>query len=339
MSTDLDEHDDDDELDVAVAEQTEPGENTFWQVHSPRFEMPISYVSSALIMAGILALILAISYLSNTGVKQDPVPIALADDGADDSGEGSEGLGGAENPITLGASDPTPEDVKALPHPDLIPDILKDLEQKIRTEDPDAVIPLTIDKAAAYSTFDKAARDKLLNLGQKSGTPGGDGSGTDNKGSGVGGKGAESTRQRSMRWTMQFVTSSGRDYLNQLATLKAVIVVPIPPDGKTAYVFKDLINPKPGNFVEEKEWMKLAGQIQFCDFRKQSVTEVSAALNMTFTPASFFAFFPRDLEAELARLEVAYGNKQAEQIEETKFEVTVRGGVSQIVVRSQKLKR
>ena len=71
MSTDLDQHDDD-ELDVAVADQTEPGEDTFWQLHSPRFEMPISYVSSALIMAGILALILAISYLSNTGPKQDP---------------------------------------------------------------------------------------------------------------------------------------------------------------------------------------------------------------------------------------------------------------------------
>ena len=339
MSTDLDQHNDDDELDVAVADQTEPGEDTFWQLHSPRFEMPISYITSAFIMVGILALILAVSYLSNSGPKQDPVPIALANDGTDDSGEGSEGHGGVENPITLGASAPTAEDISALPHPELIPDVQKDLEQKIKTEDPDSVIPLTTDKAAAYSTFDKTARDKLLNLGQKRGTPGGDGSGTDNKGSGVGGKGAESTRQRSMRWTMTFVTSSGRDYLNQLATLKAVIVVPIPPDGKTAYVFKDLINPKPGNFVEEKEWMKLAGQIQFCDFRKQSVTEVSAALNMTFTPASFFAFFPRDLEAELARLEVAYGNKQADQIQETKFEVTVRGGVSQIIVKEQTLKR
>ncbi len=337
MSTDLDQHDD--ELDVAVADQTEPGEDTFWQLHSPRFEMPISYVSSALIMAGILALILAISYLSNTGPKQDPVPIALANDGTDDSGEGSEGLGGQENPITLGASAPTPEDFESLPHPELIPEIKKELEERLKIDDPDSVVPLTTEKVAPYTTFDKKVRDTLLNPGSKRGTPGGDGSGTDNKGSGVGGKGADSTRQRSMRWTMQFVTSSGRDYLNQLATLKAVIVVPIPPDGKTAYVFKDLINPKPGNFVEEKEWMKLAGQIQFCDFRKQSVTEVSAALNMNFTPASFFAFFPRDLEAELSRLEVAYGNKQADQIEETKFEVTVRGGVSKIVVVSQKLKR
>ncbi len=338
MSTDLDQRDHD-ELDVAVADQTEPGEDTFWQLHSARFEMPISYVSSALIMAGILALILAVAYISNSGVKQDPVPIALADGGTDDTGEGSEGLGGEENPITLGASAPTPDDIKALPHPDAIPDIQKDLEERLKIEDPDSVVPLTTEKAAAYSTFDKSARDKLLNLGSKRGTPGGDGSGTDQKGSGVGGKGAESTRQRSMRWTMTFITSSGRDYLNQLATLKAVIVVPIPPDGKTAYVFRDLINPKPGNFVEEKEWMKLAGQIQFCDFRKQSVTEVSGALNMNFTPASFFAFFPRDMEAELARLEVAYGNKQAEQIEETKFEVTVRGGVSKIVVISQKLKQ
>ncbi len=339
MSTDLDERDDEDDLDETDPQRPGPGEETFWQAHSPRFEMPISFTTSALVMAALFALVLGIYFVANRGQTQDSVPIALSDAGFDDAGDGSEGLGGEANPIAIGFTPPTEQDVQNLPHPDQIPEVTKDIEDKLRIEDPNSVIPLQMEKGAAYSTFDKAARDKLLGLGSQRGAPGGPGSGDDEKGSGVGGKGASSTRARSMRWVMQFSTRSGRDYLDQLAALKAVVVVPIPPDGKTAFVFRDLINPQPGTYVEEKEWTKLAGQIQFCDFKKSSVTEVSAALHLNFTPASFWAFFPRDLEAELSRLEVAYGNKQPEQIEETKFEVTVRGGSSQIVVASQKLKR
>lgn len=334
MRTDLD----DDEL-LDDEEQLEPGEATFWQAHSSRFEMPISFTSSALIMAGLFALLLGIYFVANRGDKQDGVPIALSDAGFDDEGTGSEGVGGVADPIALGFTPPTEQDVQSLPHPDAIPEIQKDIEDKLRLEDPNSATPLSMQKATAYSTFDKTARDKLLGLGAQRGTPGGPGSGDDNKGAGVGGTGSSSTRARSMRWVMRFSTRSGKDYLDQLASLKAVVVVPIPPDGKTAFVFRDLINPRPGTYVEEKEWTKLAGQIQFCDYKKTSVTEVSAALNLDFVPASFWAFFPKDLEGELSRLEVAYGNKQPEQIEETVFEVTVRGGSSQIVVASQKLKR
>ena len=339
MSTDLDERDDEDELDVAEAERPEPGEETFWQAHSPRFEMPISFTTSALIMAGLFALMLGIYFVANSGEKQDSVPIALSDAGFDDEGAGSEGGGGVPDPIAIGFTPPSEKDVQNLPHPEDIPEVQKDIEDKLKLEDPNSFTPLTTNKAAEYSTFAQAARDKLLGLGSQRGTPGGEGSGDDKKGTGPGGTGASSTRARSMRWVMRFSTRSGRDYLDQLAGLKAVVVIPIPPDGKTAYVFRDLLNPKPGTYVEEKEWTKLAGQIQFCDYKKTSVTEVASALNLNFTPASFWAFFPKDLEGELSRLEVAYGNKQAEQIEETVFEVTVRGGSSQIVVASQKLKR
>ncbi len=331
MSTDLD----DDELDA----QPEPGEETFWQAHSPRFEMPISFTTSAFLLAGMFALMLALFFAANIGPKQDSVPIMLSDNGDDDSGDGSQGVGGEPDPIAIGFTPPSAQDVQALPHPDEIPEIQKDIDSKLKIEDPDSAIPLSSEKPAEYSTFDKAIRDKLLGVGSQKGTPGGPGKGDGVDGTGVGGKGASSTRARSMRWVMRFSTRSGRDYLDQLAALKAVVVVPIPPDGKTAYVFRDLINPRPGTYVEEKEWTKLAGQIQFCDYKKTSVTEVSSALNLNFTPASFWAFFPKDLEGELSRLEVAYANKQPEQIEETVFEVTVRGGDSRIVVASQRQKR
>lgn len=340
MSTDLDdERDEDEELDEAEGEAEEPGEETFWQAHSSRFEMPISFTSSALIMAGLFALLLGIYFVANRGEKQDSVPIALSDGGFDDEGLGSEGGGGEKDPIAIGFTPPTEKDVQQLPHPDQIPEVQNDINEKLKLEDPNSATPLSMNKATEYSTFDKTARDKLLGLGSQRGTPGGPGSGDDNKGTGPGGTGSSSTRARSMRWVMRFSTRSGKDYLDQLAALKAIVVVPIPPDGKTAYVFRDLINPRPGTYVEEKEWTKLAGQIQFCDYKKTSVTEVSSALNLNFTPTSFWAFFPKDLEGELSRLEVAYGNKQPEQIEETVFEVTVRGGSSSVIVASQKLKR
>ena len=88
------------------------------------------------------------------------------------------------------------------------------------------------------------------------------------------------------------------------------------------------------DFISAKDFMA-----ELYRYKKGSVTEVSSALNLNFTPASFWAFFPKDLEGELSRLEVAYGNKQPEQIEETVFEVTVRAGTSQVVVASQKLKK
>lgn len=339
MSTDLDERDDELTDDLDGAENSEPGEATFWQAHSARFEMPISYTTSALILVGLFAIFLLFQRLYDDKPKQDSVPIALSDDGFDDEGQGSEGVGGQENPIAIGFIPPTDKDIKELPHPDSIAEIQKDLNEKLQIEDPNSVVPLSVEKAASFSTFDKSVIDKLAGIGSQRGTPGGAGSGDDKKGTGPGGAGANSTRARSMRWVMRFSTRSGRDYLDQLATLKATVVVPLPPDGKTAYVFRDLINPKPGTPVEEKEWTKLAGQIQFCDYKKGSVTEVSNALNLNFTPASFWAFFPKDLEGELSRLEVAYGNKQPEQIEETVFEVTVRAGTSQVVVASQKLKR
>ena len=342
MSTDLDDERDDEELDDADAEADQPGEETFWQAHSSRFEMPISFTCSALILSGLFGVFLAFAALANgcTGrLKQDSVPIALSDAGFDDEGLGSEGGGGEINPIAIGFTPPTEKDAQFLPHPDQIPEVQNDINEKLKLEDPNAATPLSMQKATEYSTFDKTARDKLLGLGSQRGTPGGPGSGDDNKGTGPGGSGSSSTRARSMRWVMRFSTRSGKDYLDQLAALKAIVVVPIPPDGKTAYVFRDLINPRPGTYVEEKEWTKLAGQIQFCDYKKTSVTEVSAALNLNFTPTSFWAFFPKDLEGELSRLEVAYGNKQPEQIEETVFEVTVRGGSSSVVVASQKLKR
>ena len=66
---------------------------------------------------------------------------------------------------------------------------------------------------------------------------------------------------------------------------------------------------------------------------------VAGAVGLDFTPRTFWAFFPKSLEDELARKETGYRNKRADDIEETIFRVTVRGGRFELVVDEQKMKR
>jgi hypothetical protein len=54
---------------------------------------------------------------------------------------------------------------------------------------------------------------------------------------------------------------------------------------------------------------------------------------------SFWAFFPRGLEDELSRKELAYRNRRSEDIEETIFSVLIRGGSYEVVVVAQTPKR
>lgn len=54
---------------------------------------------------------------------------------------------------------------------------------------------------------------------------------------------------------------------------------------------------------------------------------------------SFWAFFPRELEDELARKEQHYRNRRPEDVEETVFRVVVRGGACEVVVWGQTPRR
>ena len=203
--------------------------------------------------------------------------------------------------------------------------------------DKNSPIPIADQNAASISALDKSIQDKLY--GQKKGTGGPGVQGDGGQGSGPGGTGSDSTRARSLRWIMRFKTAGGRDYLNQLSSLGAEVVVPLVSDPKQAHLFSDLSNPKPGTMMTDKDWARLGGQIQFMDHTRKSVLEVSEALNLDFTPKVFMAFFPRDLEDKLSRMERGYQNRRSEDIDETVFEVIFRGGKYEMIVASQKIKR
>ncbi len=318
-----------------------PSEETFWQTYSPNLELPLATIVSVFAHVLIVAILVAVMVYVAGGSNKDTVPIQLVDGAFDDAGEGSAGSGGVADPIALGKAAPQTQDFEALPLPAALPEVRKDIQDRIAIDDPTSTTRMSEEKAAAYGSLDKALQDKLLGLGQKKGTPGGKGTGdSGQEGTGIGGTGADSTRARGLRWVVRFKTTSGRDYVNQLAGLGAVIAVPAPPDfKKSMLVFRDPGNPSASSVATDQDFRAFGGQIQFCDFKRDSVVQVSEALGLKFTPPAFWAFFPKELEAELARKETAYRNKRSEDIEETKFQVISRGGKYEAVVVEQKVKQ
>jgi len=327
---------------ILLEDPLEP-EQEFWQRYSPHFELPIGWVAGVLVVAVLFAAVVAIVALGNREPDKAGVPIMLDPNGGmDDSGDGMEGGGGQENPKVIAdfATPPTKEDIAAvLPDNVTLPDVKADLTKKILAEDPDSQIALSDVAAAKYGGLADDIQKKLLGIGGKQGSGGGPGSGDGPNKNGDGGKGVNGSRARSLRWVLSFRTYSGRDYLDQLASIGAEVAIPIPPDNKEFILFKNLKNPGKGERMTEGQLVRLSGQMQFADIKRESVQAVSDALGLDFTPNSFWAFFPRGAEDELAKLEKGYNNRQPEDIAETKFRVEIVGGRYRFIVASQTLKR
>ena len=142
-------------------------------------------------------------------------------------------------------------------------------------------------------------------------------------------------------WTcvqLQTVRGASTDYLAQLQAMGAQILVPIP-GGPDSLFIADITNPSGQRKASDADLRSLAGKIQFSDSRRDAVQGVAGALGLDFTPKTFFAFFPKGMEEQLAREETKFRNRRAEDIEETVFRVTIRGGTYTLVVDEQIAKK
>jgi hypothetical protein len=273
------------------------------------------------------------------GEKYKPGPQLGMYGGDDLFGDGQTGEGGVPDPTVLGQNAPTREEIREiLPDLENLDSLKVDLNKALQLEDPNSLIPLTDAKAASYSALDKSVRDKMLGIGQKKGD-GKDGQGGEG-GPGAGtGTGSDSTRARTLRWIIAFKTLGGRDYLDQLQGFGAKVIVPMA-DGKTMMLFRSLAgSPPQGKIMTESDWNELSGLVQFNDYTALSRSQVGEALGMGNLPKGFWAFFPKEVEKELARKEVAHQQRRSEDIEETKFEVVNRNGKYEMVVTRQTLKK
>ncbi len=73
----------------------------------------------------------------------------------------------------------------------------------------------------------------------------------------------------------------------------------------------------------------------FTDNDKISAAKVARALGLNFDPPYFIAFFPKDMENELAAKESNYRNRKEEDIYSTTFRVLERNGQYEIKVTDQ----
>jgi hypothetical protein len=177
-----------------------------------------------------------------------------------------------------------------------------------------------------------------------SGTGGGKGSGVGTgEGSGVG-AGKEGTIAqriaRKNRWVMNFSTFDGRDYAKQLEDLGAIVAAPMPGEGGKYTVIKNLA--RPGKKEVMTDLVSL-NRIWWTDDNPRSVRELAQALEIKFIPPVLIAFFPQDLEARLADMEMEYAKKHGndvreEMIGETVFQVKRRGAKYQPEVSEQRYK-
>lgn len=317
-------------------------EQEFWEQYNKRLEFPLATVAAVLLHVLIAALLIFVLVRLMGKEDRSNVPLKLVPEmgGLDDEGSGQAGSGGQTDPLKEGKPSSLGQDI-ALPDPNQMLDMKEKIRDAIKIDDAAGELPpISPRNVKAYSDLDKALLDKLMNQGARKGAGPGAGTGSDaSQGAGPGGTGASSTRARSLRWVMRFRTSDGSDYVAQLAGLGAVILVPLPPDNKDCLYFPDLKNPSNHRRATDSDLSGLAGQIKFSDTRPDSVRGVCGALGVTEPARSFWAFFPKGLEDQLAAKETGYRNRRPEDIEETVFRVIVRGGSYEIVVDDQTPKR
>ena len=126
-----------------------------------------------------------------------------------------------------------------------------------------------------------------------------------------------------------FKTENGKDYLNQLAAMKATVVVPQPKDwtGLKAYPLTTL--PPTGEDFRRED---LPG-LYFID--DSSAGNLTRAMGLGFDAPMFIAFFPAEIEERMASLEREFRKRQESEIFETKFKVLLRDGKPEITVVEQ----
>jgi hypothetical protein len=214
---------------------------------------------------------------------------------------------------------------------DISPYLPRNTEEGLRPED----LP-SVQKVASLS--DDLRQKLLRGSGGNKGAGDAGGSGSTNvpgKGSGTQGD-PTSSASRAVRWELIFRTESGKDYVAQLAAMQATLVIPQPPEWKSTKVYRNLGGGRVAGETFNRD--ELPG-LYFVDDDPTSARKVVEALGHDFGPPLFIAFFPKEVEEELAAKEKQFRGRKEGEIFSTKFKIMIRDGkwaatvVEQIPVR------
>ncbi|WP_020474133.1 hypothetical protein [Zavarzinella formosa] len=319
-----------------------PPDEQFWEKYSPHYEFPLSSIGSiALHVAGLMIFLGALYMLSKMTLPgTEPVPmremmVSSEGDGKEDGAPGSGGGAPIEDINHERPMDPTR----------VIPDKTLD---NVRAEIKDFVPNIPQDKDSpkiedlpSFKKFAQLNEDlrKALMQGKGGSKGAGPESGraaTENPEVGAGGNKINgdptSSINRAVRWELTYKTESGQDYVKQLAAMKATLVIPQPPDFQKTLAYKNIDQPRP---VGEPINVDQIKGLYFVDDSADSASKVARTLGLNFDPPHFVAFFPKDVEEELAAKERNYRGRKEDQIFSTKFKILIRDGKYTIQVLDQ----
>jgi hypothetical protein len=326
-----------------------PPEEQFWQRYSPHHEFPLSSATSTVLHALIIGLFILIGVLLFTGDGEGKKPptidfkVVKGEPGRKPGGPGGgggspEGVGnkpgGKDKPGGTEVSGGAPKDrIGNVPDGGIKLEDVPIIPLKV-TEGPGGVPTISGDvwiKLTDASAKAEAALKQYLSKGKGGpGSGGGKDSSTDTgtgkdkdkgpggKDTGPGGGNTQEVREkRRIRWHLKFRTQNGDDYRDQLADLGAILVVPV---GGDYLVIRNLKAGAAGG--EIKDIRPVVGdRIFWTDGQKLSVESLSRALKLNPFPDRIHAFFPREFEDLLLKLELGYGGLPEDQIEETQFSI------------------
>jgi hypothetical protein len=328
-----------------------PPEEQFWHRYSPHHEFPLSSITSFVLHALIIGLLLLIgAVIVWTGQDKQNDPVRLGSVRFEGGGGGGSPEGTSEDgPGAARAS--KSEDVQPSKPGGAAPEVRSDTSSA-NLQDPSRSpgrleVPEVKDGAQARQSTEinfgeigeKARRaqediKRQLTKGRGgSGSGGGKDTGKDKgRGSRVGsGKDlAEKRDERQKRWKLNFTTRNPQDYVRQMEFFKATIVIPTAGGGYAVAVDRgtQLRPPRVQDIstIEGVFWV---------DDKPESVKRMCAGLGIHEALPWFAAFFPEDFERDLLRKELEFRGKREEQINETRFNVVSSGGGYQVVVASQ----
>ncbi len=308
-----------------------PPDEEFWEKYSPHYEFPLSSIGSiamhigmVLVFIGLLWLLAKFTIADKAAVPMRAMTLVGDGDGEDGTGEGG-GLPENDNPLETPMDPVKVQDVPL--------EKIQDIEKyfpKLPSPD-DGLRPEQLPTPSRLNKLNDDVRRAILDgMNGKRGKGPGEGEGA----SGVPGKGssntgdASSTSNRAMRWELIFSHLNGKEYLRQLSVMKAKLVIAQPPDWKTLKVYSDLTSPVGTAFSPNQ-----MPPLYFID--DECGPLVAHALGLDFDPPNFIAFFPKDIEEELAAKERAYRGRKESEIFSTKFKILIRDGKPSITVIDQ----
>ena len=291
-----------------------PPEETFWRKYSPNHEVPLSTMASFVIHFFLGLLVIALG--ANFFWGGDPEPPAV--DNIVFAGGGGPGDGGGAPDALL-----DPREAVAFD-----PNFRGSTVRSDLTYDPKDIPPLPSDAGRPIEEVRtgvdqaKGIADAARRIGSQGrggpGTGGGKGSG-DGPGEGDGsGPGKQTKRAKRMeRWVLNFRYNSGEEYARRLENLQAILVVP---EGDKFRVYEDLSRRPVRGTVKTLAEINQLNRIYWRDDNPDSVAALAQALGWPTVPRYVAAFFPRDLEEELARQERAYRGLTEEEIDARRLE-------------------